>query len=150
LAVWTWHLHERWNAGVTNASALFREIVEQGDRGRQGTVASYLAPFRKRAAAPPAVAIVPKVRQVASWMLRHPNDLDDKQQLQLKEARASGPHLDATAAHVSSLLKVIGWAVVLGFVLGLLVACRATEPVDAGSRDPRQPLTTTTRLAGHP
>ena len=31
------YLHERWNAGVTNASVLYREIVEQGYRGSIGT-----------------------------------------------------------------------------------------------------------------
>lgn len=101
------HLHERWNAGLTNASALYREIVAQGYRGTQVTVASYLAPFRKRAAAPPVAAIVPKVRHVASWMLRHPDDLDDEQQLRLKQTRASCPHLDATAAHVTAFATML-------------------------------------------
>jgi transposase len=101
------YLHERWNAGVTNASALYREIVEQGYRGRQATVAAYLAPFRKRGSAPPVATIVPKVRHVASWMLRHPDDLDDEQQFQLKQARASCPDLDATAAHVSAFAAML-------------------------------------------
>ena len=65
---------------------------------RQATVAAYLAPFRKRSSAPPVAAIVPKVRHVASWMLRHPDDLDDEQQFHLKQARARCPDLDATAA----------------------------------------------------
>ncbi|MHA6632156.1 ISL3 family transposase [Pseudonocardia sichuanensis] len=101
------YLLERWNAGVTNASALYREISEQGYHGSQGGVAAYLAPFRELAAAPPAEAVVPKVRQVVSWMLRNPADLDDEQQLQLKQARASCPHLDAAAAHVAEFAQIL-------------------------------------------
>ncbi len=40
------YLHERFNAGVTNISALFREIGEQGYRGSLSTLGVYLAPFR--------------------------------------------------------------------------------------------------------
>jgi transposase len=46
------YLHERFNAGITNVSALFREIREQGYRGSRGTLAHYLAPFRAVGAAP--------------------------------------------------------------------------------------------------
>jgi transposase len=101
------YLHERWNAGVTNASALHREITEQGYRGSRGSVAAYLAPFRDLAAAPPVAAVVPKVRQIASWMLRHPDNLDAEQQLQLKQARASCPHMDATAMHVAEFATML-------------------------------------------
>lgn len=47
------HLHQRWNAGMRNASTLFQQITEQGYRGCRGTVAAYLAPFRALGAAPP-------------------------------------------------------------------------------------------------
>ena len=30
------YLHERWNAGVTNAGTVYLEIVEQGYRGKRG------------------------------------------------------------------------------------------------------------------
>jgi transposase len=39
------YLHERWNAGCTNASTLHQEITEQGYRGSRGTVAAYVAPL---------------------------------------------------------------------------------------------------------
>jgi transposase len=54
-------------------------------------VIDYLAPFRTVGAAPPAKPAVPKVRHVTSWMLHHPDDLDDDQQLQLKQVRATCP-----------------------------------------------------------
>jgi transposase len=101
------YLHERFNAGITNVSALFREIREQGYRGGRGTVAGYLAPFRAVGAAPSAKPAVPKVRHVTSWMLHHPDDLDDDQQLQLTQVRTACPHLDAAAGHVTEFAKIL-------------------------------------------
>jgi transposase len=101
------YLHERYNAGITNVSALFREIREQGYRGSRGTVADYLAPFRAVGAAPAAKPAAPKVRHVASWMLHHPDDLDDEQRLQLKQVRTTCPHLDITANHVTEFAKIL-------------------------------------------
>ena len=101
------YLHERFNAGLTNVSALFREIREQGYRGSRGTVADYLAPFRILGAAPAPTPAAPKVRHVASWMLHHPDDLDDEQRLQLKQVRTACPHLDATANHVTEFAKIL-------------------------------------------
>jgi transposase len=101
------YLHERFNAGVTNISALFREIREQGYRGSLSTLSVYLAPFRAVGVAPAAKPAVPKVRPVTSWMLHHPDDLDDEQRLQLKQVRASCPHLDATAGHVGTFAEIL-------------------------------------------
>jgi transposase len=101
------YLHDRFNAGVTNASALFREIRAQGYRGSRGVLAAYLVPFRTVGAAPAAQPAPPKVRHVASWMLRHPDDLDDDQRLGLKQARAACPHLDATAGHVGAFAVIL-------------------------------------------
>jgi transposase len=101
------YLHERFNAGITNVSALFREIRERGYRGSLSTVADYLAPFRAVGAAPAAKPAAPKVRHVASWMLHHPDDLNDEQRLQLKQVRTACPHLDATAGHVTEFAKIL-------------------------------------------
>lgn len=101
------HLHERFTAGITNASALFREIREQGYRGSRATLADYLAPFRAVGAAPAPKPAAPKVRHVTSWMLHHPDDLDDDQRLQLKQVRTTCPHLDATAGHVTEFAKIL-------------------------------------------
>lgn len=101
------YLHERFNTRITNASALFREIREQGYRGSRATLADYLAPFRAVGATPAPKPAVPKVRHMTSWMLHHPDDLDDEQRLQLKQVRTTCPHLDATAGHVSAFAKIL-------------------------------------------
>jgi transposase len=101
------YLHERWNAGCTNASVLYREIAEQGYRGGRGTVAAYLAPFRDLGAAPPATPNPPKVRHIASWLLRHPDELDAEEQQNLKQILASCPHLDTTSARVNAFAEML-------------------------------------------
>jgi transposase len=101
------YLHERWNAGVRNAGILFGEISEQGYRGSRGTVAAYLAPFRALGAAPPPTQSVPKVRPIASWLLRHPDELDAEEQLQLKQVLAACLHLQETAAHVTAFAEML-------------------------------------------
>jgi transposase len=101
------YLQERWNAGITNASRLYREITEQGYQGSQGTLTAYLAPFRALGAAPAPTPSVPKVRQITSWMLRRPEDLDAEEQLQLKQVLAACPHLEATATHIGTFAEML-------------------------------------------
>lgn len=101
------YLHERWSAGCTNASRLDDEIAEQGYRGSRATVAAYVAPFRPLGIAPPATPSPPKVREITSWMLSHPDRLDADEQVKLKEVLAACPHLDATATHVSAFAEML-------------------------------------------
>jgi transposase len=96
------HLHQRWNQGLTSATRLFAEIQALGYRGSYGTLRAYLRPFRALGTAPPAVARPPKVRHIASWILRRHDDLEPDEQVKLKEVRAQCPHLDALAIHVAS------------------------------------------------
>jgi transposase len=86
---------------------LYREITEQGYPGSRGTIAAYLAPFRALGAAPPPTAAVPKVRQITSWILRRPDDLDTDEALKLKQVLAACPHLDATATHVNTFAEML-------------------------------------------
>ncbi len=96
------YLHERFNAGIRNATTLFEEIRGQGYRGCRGTVAAYLAPFRALDAAPPPKPALPKIRRIASWILHHPNKRDAEEQLHLKQVLAACPHLQNTATHVAA------------------------------------------------
>jgi transposase len=100
-------LHERCNAGITNASMLYREITDQGYQGSRATVTAYLAPFRALGAAPPATPAVPKIRQITSWMLRRPENLDTDEQLKLTQVLATCPYLDATATHVTAFAEIL-------------------------------------------
>jgi hypothetical protein len=101
------YLHQRWNAGCTSASTLFREITEQGYRGCRGTMAAYLAPFRALGAAPTPKPTMPKVPPISSWMLRHPKELDTDERPKLQQVLAACPHLDTTAAHVAAFAQML-------------------------------------------
>jgi transposase len=101
------YLHERFNAGCTTVWTLFTEIRGRGYPGSYGTVRDYLQPLRELGVAPPAVPAPPKVRDVASWMLRHPDSLDAGEQVKLKEVLARCPHLDAAAGHVTGFADML-------------------------------------------
>jgi transposase len=101
------YLHQRWNEGCTTVLTLLEEIRALGYRGGYGTLRDYLRPFRELGAAPPATPPVPKVRHITSWMLRHPDDLDDDEQLKLKQVLACCPHLESTATHVTAFAEML-------------------------------------------
>jgi len=101
------YLHQRWNQGHTCATRLFEEIHAQGYRGSAGIVRNYLRPFRQLGTTPPLVPAPPKVRDMASWLLRHPDSLDADEQLKLKQVLARCPDLDAVAGHVASFAEIM-------------------------------------------
>jgi len=103
----TEHLHQRWNEGCTSATQLLAEIRTLGYRGSYGTLRDYLRPFRTLATPPPTTPRLPKVRHVCGWILRHPDNLDADEQVKLKQARASCPHLDAVAEHVTAFAQML-------------------------------------------
>ena len=70
-----------------------------GYRGSYATIRDYFVPFRQVGAAPPAALKIPNVRDITSWMLHHPDNITDDEQLGLKQVLASCPHLGTTAAH---------------------------------------------------
>ena len=70
------YLHERFNAGQTDAAALAAAITERGYRGSVKTVRRYLHPFRAAAVAPPPAPVPPTVRAVTGWMTCRPDRLD--------------------------------------------------------------------------
>jgi hypothetical protein len=78
-------------------------VAARGD----GTVRGYLQPFRELGAAPPAVPAPPKARDVASWILRDPDTLDDHEKARLAQARDRCPHLDALAGRVTEFAKIL-------------------------------------------
>jgi len=71
------YLHQRWNEGCANVRQLHAELKERGYKGGYGTIRDYMMPFRESGAAPPAVPGPPKARDLASWILTHPDNLGD-------------------------------------------------------------------------
>jgi transposase len=101
------YLHQRWNEGCTNVRQLHAELSDRGYRGGYGTIRDYVQPFRKAGAAPPAVPGPPKARDLASWILKEPGNLNDDETSKLAQARERCPHLDALAGHVTEFAKIL-------------------------------------------
>ncbi len=101
------YLLQRWRDGHTCATRLFEEIRAQGYRGSAGIVRNYLRPFRELGSTPPRAPAPPKVRDLTSWLLRHPDSLDTNQQLKCKEVLARCPDLDAVASHVAAFAEIM-------------------------------------------
>ena len=101
------YLHQRWNEGCTNVRQLHAELKERGFKGGYGTIRDYVLPFREAGAAPPAVPGPPKARDLASWILTDPDNLDDDEKEKLAQARERCPHLDALAGHVTEFAKIL-------------------------------------------
>jgi transposase len=101
------YLHRRWNAGMTDAAVLYAEIRADGYRGSAQTVRRYLHPFRATRTAPPPRPEPPKVRHLTGWIMTDPAHLGADEHVQLKDARARCPHLDALASHVSEFAKIL-------------------------------------------
>ena len=66
-----------------------------------------MLPFREAGAAPPAVPGPPKARDLASWILTHPDNLKDEEKGKLAQARERCPQLDALAGHVAEFAKIL-------------------------------------------
>jgi transposase len=104
---YTDHLHRRWAEGCTDAAALAQEIIAMGYRGSVRTVRTYLHPLRSGRPVPPPRATAPTIREVTSWMLRHPDNLDADEQLCLQQVKAHCPELAAAATHVTAFAEMM-------------------------------------------
>ena len=99
------YLDERWSDGCTNAWTLWEEVTARGFRGSYQTVRAYICP--KRTSAQPVQPRPPSPRTVAGWILRHPDNLPEADQLQLKTVLARCPELDALTGHVRSFAQML-------------------------------------------
>ena len=91
------YIHERFNAGVTNIRQIWAEIRERGCQAAYSTLRDYLKPFRETGIAPPSRPAVPKIGETTTWLLTHPDNLDEDQQVKLKQVKAACPHLDTAS-----------------------------------------------------
>jgi transposase len=95
------YLHQRWNAGVTQASVLYTELVERGWSGGLRTVQRYLRRFRDgRGHAPQPGPKPPTVREVTSWIMTHPDRLGADETDRLRQLRQRNSELDRLTTHV--------------------------------------------------
>jgi transposase len=103
----TAYLHQRWMKGCTDAAQLTKELKAQGYTGSDQTVRRYLRPFRHGRPTPPPRPTPPTVREVTSWILRHPDALEVEEQAKLQEVLARCPHLDAASGHVAAFAEIM-------------------------------------------
>ncbi|WP_244876857.1 ISL3 family transposase [Winogradskya consettensis] len=95
------YLHRRWNEGERNATALFREIKEQGYPGGELAVQRYLRRFRKGLGQIPRPGPKPpSVRQATSWIMTHPDRLDPRDAVKLRELRSRDRDFNRLVKHV--------------------------------------------------
>jgi transposase len=101
------YLHQRWNEGCTNATALFAEITARGYRGRQNLVRQYLHQFRASVHIPRPPRKPPSVRRVVSWIMTDPQTMTSTNQRKLEAILAASPHLDRLVGHVRSFATMM-------------------------------------------
>ena len=101
------YLHQRWNDGLTDATALHVELRERGFTGSVRTVRRYVAPFREAGTAPDPAPAVPKNREITRWLLSRPDHMQPDEQARLDTIRASCPHIDALAGYVASFAEMM-------------------------------------------
>jgi transposase len=101
------YLHQRWQEGCTNAAQLFQKLRERGYQGGTTVVKRYVHQLREAfpQADPPRRS--PSVRDVTSWLTRHPDNLSEERAQQLKAILARCPELDQTAHHVRSFAELM-------------------------------------------
>lgn len=105
---YTGHLHQRWHEGERNATQLFREIRQLGYPGGELAVQRYLRQFRRsRGHAPRPAGKPPTVRQVTSWIMTRPSDLDSRDAARLRRIRRRDPSLDRLARHVRAFADMM-------------------------------------------
>lgn len=101
------YLRQRWNEGITTATALHAELRARGWDGSVQAVERYVRPFRAMTAAPPPAPAVPKTRQITRWLLSRPATLTADEQAQLAGIQDRCPHLNTLAEHVRSFAEMM-------------------------------------------
>jgi transposase len=104
------YVHQRWNAGVTEATVLHAELLEMGWTGSLRTMQHYLRRFRDPDRMPHPAPPAPNratPRRVTTWIMTHPERLSAGNQVRLKHILARCPELEATAGHVSSFAAMM-------------------------------------------
>ncbi len=98
-------LHQRWEAGCTNARKLYADITEQGFTGSYAIVSQYLEQYRTDPG--PIPPPPPTVRQVTGWLTRHPDNLTEDDRFGLKAVLKHCPELQAVREHVGEFGRML-------------------------------------------
>ena len=95
------YLHQRWNAGIRNATQLAREITQLGYTGTEQQVQRYLQRFRTGSSqiAVPAPR-PPSVRDITSWIMSDPGNLIQEDTDSLRAVRKRSKDLNRLTSHV--------------------------------------------------
>jgi transposase len=104
------YLHQRWNQGCRDITVLHSELQQRGYHGSSRTLYRYLQPLRVQDPTQTAPSISPeppKIRHVASWLLRRPEDLDDAEHATLADIRGVCPDLDRLGEHITTFAKMM-------------------------------------------
>ncbi|WP_419664875.1 ISL3 family transposase [Streptomyces sp. 2-1] len=101
------YLHQRWNEGCTTARRLFEELRDRGYAGGESVVRRYVHRLRDAFPHDDSPRKHPSVRDVTSWITRHPDSLNDDQSQRLKAVLARCPELDRTAQHVRAFAELV-------------------------------------------
>lgn len=104
----TGYLHQRWNEGERNATQLFREIQQRGYPGGELAVQRYLRTFRKgRGHAPDPGPKPPTVRQVTTWIMTHPDRVDSRDAVKLRDIRNRDENMNRLVKHVRAFAMMM-------------------------------------------
>lgn len=103
------YLHQRFNAGCTNAAHLLAEIRDRGDTGGVQILRKYLRTLRiagpdQETDTPPKP---PSVRRVTGWIMSDPANLEPSTQRRLDAILAASPPLAALAGHVQAFATMM-------------------------------------------
>jgi Transposase len=115
---WTDVVNQRWNEGVTSATAITAELRGLGFKGSAQVVRRYLQPLRLPGTSTshpdphhrkpaPATPAVPKPRAISRALLTHPDRLTEDDALIVKSAITGCAHLERLHEHVRAFAKIM-------------------------------------------
>lgn len=115
---WTDVVNQRWNEGVTSATAITAELRGLGFKGSAQVVRRYLQPLRLPGTSPshpdprrrrpaPSAPAVPKPRAISRALLTHPDRLTEDDALIVKNAITGCAHLERLHEHVRAFAKIM-------------------------------------------
>jgi transposase len=100
-------LHERWNAGITNAAELMILLRQRGFQGQGSNLRAYLQSWRTGLPVPARGPQPLSVRELTRWLCTRPEDLTTDETSRLTLILDACPPIAALASHVRSFAVVL-------------------------------------------